>query len=441
MAAAAFMVCMPWSWFGLLLVYFMEDFEISRETASWPKSIASVLSHVSGLAVYGLQQYIKTYYIVLISTILTSAGFIFSAFASNILWMSMTLGVMHGLGHGVFVTSATVYTLLHFEKYRGIATSLAFIAYGASSVISQIVLAGLVELYDIGGALLVYGGVLLNSTVVVMLAKNPWPLRLSRKQGQSEPLLKKDIESTCYEAATNNTSSKQSPEDQCLIMPEKKMLPESCSLKQALELFYAPSFYVLLVTVVVGDYTNTEFSATIVDYGMDKGIHQDHAKHLVTFSAIGQVVGRVAVPLQSDFSPFMRHFLYTLSFLALCCCMAAMPYVSAWSTTLALSAVIGASEGYILCIKYVLLAEYLGVERTAVAIGMIGILMTPALLVSPKILGLFRDVAGSYDGYYRLMATLSLMAALLFAGHDAWIHRKRKRRHSVNHKSPTSEAT
>ncbi|KAL3206260.1 hypothetical protein MRX96_040303 [Rhipicephalus microplus] len=87
------------------------------------------------------------------------------------------------------------------------------------------------------------------------------------------------------------------------------------------------------------------------------------------------------------------------------------------------------------------LAEHLGVERTAVAIGMIGILMTPALLVSPKILGLFRDVAGSYDGYYRLMATLSLMAALLFAGHDAWIHRKRKRRHSVNHKSPTSEAT
>lgn len=65
MAAAAFMVCMPWSWFGLLLVYFMEEFEISRETASWPKSIASVLSHVSGLAVYGLQQYIKTYYIVL----------------------------------------------------------------------------------------------------------------------------------------------------------------------------------------------------------------------------------------------------------------------------------------------------------------------------------------------------------------------------------------
>ncbi|KAL3206259.1 hypothetical protein MRX96_040302 [Rhipicephalus microplus] len=203
MAAAAFMVCMPWSWFGLLLVYFMEEFEISRETASWPKSIASVLSHVSGLARVSF----------------------FSAFASNILWMSMTLGVMHGLGHGVFVTSATVYTLLHFEKYRGIATSLAFIAYGASSVISQIVLAGLVELYDIGGALLVYGGVLLNATVVVMLAKNPWPLQLSRKQGQSEPLLKKDIESTCYEATTNNTSSKQSPEDQCLIMPEKKMLP------------------------------------------------------------------------------------------------------------------------------------------------------------------------------------------------------------------------
>ncbi|KAL1468404.1 hypothetical protein MTO96_025448 [Rhipicephalus appendiculatus] len=438
MAAAAFLVCMPWSWFGLLFVYFIEEFKISRETASWPKSIASMLSHVSGLAVYALQQYSKTYYIVLLSTVLTSAAFILSAFASNILWMSMTVGVMQGLGHGIFVTSSTVYTLLHFEKYRAIATSLAFIAYGASSVISQIVLAGLVELYDLDGALLVYGGILLNSTVVVMLAKNPWPLKLSRKQANSEPLLKGDIESKSYGAATDNSCTQESPEDQCLIIPEKKILPESCSLKEVLELFYAPAFYVLLVTVVIGDYTNLEFSATIVDYGIDKGIDLDNAKHLVTFSAIGQVVGRVVVPLQADFSPFMRHFLYTLSFLALCCCMVALPYVSAWPTVLALSTVIGASEGYIICIKYVLLAEYLGVDRTAVAIGMIGILMMPALLISPRILGLFRDVAGSYDGYYRLMATLSLMAAVLFAGHDAWMHGKTKRRHSVKHESPYS---
>lgn len=440
MAAAAFLVCMPWSWFGLLFVYFMEEFDISRETASWPKSIASMLSHVSGLAVYALQQCSKTYYIVLLSTILTSAAFILSAFATNILWMSLTVGVMHGLGHGIFVTSSSVYTLLHFEKYRAIATSLAFIAYGASSVISQIVLAGLVERYELDGALLVYGGVLLNSTVVVMLAKNPWPLQLPRKQGKPEPLLKGDVESRCYGATTEHTSAQQSPADKCLIMPEKEILPESCSLKQVLELFYAPAFYVLLVTVVVGDYTNLEFSATIVDYGIDKGIDLDSAKHLVTFSALGQVVGRVVVPLQADFSPFMRHFLYTLSFLALCCCMVALPYVSAWSTILALSTVIGAAEGYILCIKYVLFAEYLGVDRTAAAIGMIGVLMTPALLVSPTILGQFRDVAGSYDGYYRLMGALSLMAAVLFAAHEAWMHRKTKRRHSAKHESPTREA-
>ncbi|XP_049519537.1 monocarboxylate transporter 12-like [Dermacentor silvarum] len=346
MAAAAFFVCMPWSWFGLLFVFFMEKFDITREMASWPKSTASMLSHISGLAVYALQRCSKTYYIVLLSTILSSAAFILSAFASNIWWMTMTVGVMHGLGHGIFVTSSSVYTLIHFEKYRAIATSLGFIAYGASAIVSQFVLAYLVEHYDVDGALLVYGAVLLNSTAIVMLAKNPRALKFSCKARKSQPLLKADLDPRHYEATTDPNATQQSPDElQGPHLPERKILLESCSLTQALALFYTPAFYVLLVTVVVGDYTNLEFSATIVDYGIDKGIALDSAKHLITFSAIGQLVGRVVVPLQADFSPFTRRLLYTLSFLALCSCMVALPYVSAPGTIFALATVAGASHG------------------------------------------------------------------------------------------------
>ncbi|KAH6934421.1 hypothetical protein HPB50_024181 [Hyalomma asiaticum] len=347
----------------------------------------------------------------------------------------------NSLGHGIFVTSSSVYTLLHFEKYRAIATSLIFIAYGAASVISQVVLARLVQLYELDGALLLYGGVLLNSTVIVMLAKNPWPLQLSRKELNTEPLLKANLQARGYGATTGGTGHHHSPEEESLINPGSKIIPESCSLKQVQALFYEPAFYVLLVTLVVGDYTNLEFAATIVDYGIDKGIDLDNAKHLVTFSAVGQLVGRLVVPLQADFSPFMRHFLYTISFVVLSSCMVALPYVSSCATIFALSTVIGASQGYIICIKFVLFAEYLGVDRTAVAIGLIGILMMPALLVSPSILGLFRDVAGSYDGYYRLMGAVSLMAAVLFAAHDAWRNNYTWHTHSVKQGSPAREAT
>ncbi|XP_075542632.1 monocarboxylate transporter 12-like [Dermacentor variabilis] len=442
MAAAAFLVCMPWSWFGLLFVFFMEKFDITREMASWPKSTASMLSHISGLAVYALQQCSKTYYIVLLSTILCSAAFVLSAFASNIFWMTMTFGVMHGLGHGIFVTSSCIYTLLHFEKYRAIATSLGFLSFGVSAIISQFALAYLVELYDLDGALLVYGGVLLNSTAIVMLAKNPRELRCSWKARKSQPLLKADLNPKRYEATTEHNATQQSPgEPQGLYLPEKKALLESCTVTQALALLCTPAFYVLLVTVVVGDYTYLEFSATIVDYGIDKGIALDSAKHLITFSAVGQLVGRLVVPLQADFAPFTRRLLYTLSFLTICSCMVALPYVSTPSTIFALATVTGVSQGYVICIKYVFLAEYLGVERTAAAIGIIGIFMTPVFLVSPTILGQFRDVSGSYDGYYQLMGAVSLVAAVLFATHDACSQRRTQRMHCLTNKSPASQAT
>lgn len=182
MAASAFLICMPWTWFGVLLVFFVEKFHITRETASWPKSIATMLSPLSGLVVYALQRRIKTFYIVLLSTILTSAAFTLSAFAPNIFWMTITLGVIHGLGHGLFLTSSTIYTLLHFNKYRAIATSFIFIAFGLSAVVSQFVLTGLVEVYYLEGALLLYGAILMNSFVIVMLARNPSAFRLGGKR-------------------------------------------------------------------------------------------------------------------------------------------------------------------------------------------------------------------------------------------------------------------
>ncbi|KAH7960803.1 hypothetical protein HPB49_023570 [Dermacentor silvarum] len=48
MAGAGFLVGMPWSWFGLLLVFFVEKFGVTREEASWPKSVATTITNISG---------------------------------------------------------------------------------------------------------------------------------------------------------------------------------------------------------------------------------------------------------------------------------------------------------------------------------------------------------------------------------------------------------
>ncbi|XP_065296083.1 monocarboxylate transporter 14-like isoform X3 [Dermacentor albipictus] len=279
LSGAAFLVSMPWSWFGLLLVFFVEKFGITREEASWPKSVATTITNISGLGVYGFQRYINTYHVVLLSTILTSVAFISAAFAPNMIWMTVTVGALHGFGHGIFLTASVIYTLQHFDKYRSVATSFIFISYGLSAIVSQFVLSGLVDAYALEGALLVFGAMVLNSTALVMLAKTPYPMRLGWTRSTVH-LLQNGVHKPGHYGSTGNDNSTRP-------------------------------------------------------------------------------------------------------------------------------------------IRYVLTAEFVGVQRTAACSGIIGIVMVPAYLVSPKLVGIFRDASGSYDNYYRMLGALCLAAAVLFATYDA----------------------
>lgn len=421
MAGAAFLVGMPWSWFGLLLVFFVEKFGVTREQASWPKSIATTITNISGLGVYALQQYLNTYHVVLLSTILTSVAFICAAFAPSMLWMTVTVGAMHGFGHGMFLTASAIYTLLHFDKYRSVATSFIFISYGLSAVVSQFALSGLVDAYALQGALLVFGGIILNSTALVMLAKTPSPMRLGWRRSSVYLPQNGFNKPGCYGATTNDNSTCQTRIQQKPTPQSTKKLrqEESASLKDVMAIFCMPSFYVLLLAIIVGDFTTVEVYGSIVDYSLDKGIAVDTAKHMVTLSSVGQVVGRTVAPVLADFMPLTRRPMYSLSFATICTCLMAMPHVSSFAAVLSLSTAVGVSQGYILCIRYVLTAEFVGVKRTAACSGIIGIVMVPVYLVSPKLIGIFRDASGSYDNYYRTLGALSLAAAVLFATYDA----------------------
>ncbi|XP_037514081.1 monocarboxylate transporter 12-like [Rhipicephalus sanguineus] len=183
--------------------------------------------------------------------------------------------------------------------------------------------------------------------------------------------------------------------------------------------FCMPAFYIILVTIIVGDFTAVEVYGTLVDYSIDKGIAADSAKHMITLSSVGQVVGRIVAPLVADCVPSTRRPMYSISLAVTCACLIAMPHVYSFVAVVLLSTVTGVAQGYILCLKFVLIAEFMGVERTAACSGIIGVITVPLYLVSPTLIGIFRDSGGSYDGYYRTLGVISLVAALLFAMYDA----------------------
>ncbi|XP_037513645.1 monocarboxylate transporter 9 isoform X1 [Rhipicephalus sanguineus] len=188
-----------------------------------------------------------------------------------------------------------------------------------------------------------------------------------------------------------------------------------------------PLFYVLLIAFMTIDYMMTMVDTTIVEYGIDKGVATlKDAKQLQTYTATGQLIGRIVVPFVSDKIANSRCPFTAASLAVAAACLLLISRVNHFGTLAGLTALVGVCEGYLLCIKGVLIGDYLGVETLAAVCGLLGVASVPALLSAPSIIGFFRDKLGSYDKFYWMLAAVSLMSACLMgciAGMDK-VHRK-----------------
>ncbi|KAH7957684.1 hypothetical protein HPB52_021894 [Rhipicephalus sanguineus] len=378
MAAGAFLICMPSTCFGLLFVLFMEQFGATREDAAWPENVFTLASHLSGKSLRQIN--------------------------------------CECFGMGLFTTSAGIYILLHFYKYRATALSVLYgFGWGVAGIVGQLILSHLVQRYGFQGGLFLLAGIMMHSIPIVMLARQPSPMSIGCDWRKTAPDENRQSGQDAVGSAVNvaNQGKAEGPPETRPIF--KTPLRESSSVRHTLALFVTPSFYVIVAVIVIDDYSNVQFSTTLVDCAIDKGITLDVAKTLISFSSSGALVGRVAVPFLSDIWPGMRYPLYVLALVFAAAILISMPQVYTYEGIAALTFMHGLCKGTLLCLRAVLIAQLLGVDRSAACAGVTGVAIIPLSLVAPAILGSFRDGRGTYDGFYRMLAAINLLAALVFS--------------------------
>ncbi|KAH7957220.1 hypothetical protein HPB52_016223 [Rhipicephalus sanguineus] len=148
------------------------------------------------------------------------------------------------------------------------------------------------------------------------------------------------------------------------------------------------TLYVLLVCFVLMDFVAHMHETIIVEYGVDKKVGTlKQCNQLQTFNAVGQLSGRLAVPWLSDKMPLSRCAFTSANLLIVAACLLFTSFVQDYVTLSLFTAVIGVCEGYLLCIKVVLVGEYLGVESLGLVSGLAGIFSTPVALSGPALIG------------------------------------------------------
>ncbi|XP_037514082.1 monocarboxylate transporter 9 isoform X1 [Rhipicephalus sanguineus] len=178
-AVATFLLTMPFTCFGLLFVLIMEKFGTTREQASWVESAFIMSSNLSALAIAFLQRRISLSHIALMAAAATSASVVASAFAPDVIWLSIVFGGAYGFAVKVFMASASIYTMLFFDKYRATAQSFISCAQGAAGMAGQTLLSRLERTYGLAGALVILGGILMHAVPLSMLLKEAHRIRFT----------------------------------------------------------------------------------------------------------------------------------------------------------------------------------------------------------------------------------------------------------------------
>lgn len=189
---SALVVCIFFKSAALFYVAFMEEFGISHQSASWPLNLTGMMQHLAGLLVWFLQDKLSLYHITLLGCVLNSASLIASAVVPDIVWMSITAGIINGLGVGMGVLSLSLYAVTYFDKYRATASGFKYAGTVLVPLVFPLAISAALREYGLRGTLLLLAAVILNLIPIAMLMKTPKPVSLSCKRKETKSPKKSD---------------------------------------------------------------------------------------------------------------------------------------------------------------------------------------------------------------------------------------------------------
>ncbi|KAI2802465.1 hypothetical protein BLOT_009920 [Blomia tropicalis] len=197
----------------------------------------------------------------------------------------------------------------------------------------------------------------------------------------------------------------------CQTVPTAK---RSQFVHSIVEIITNPMYIILLITHVSFQWAWMTYQMVIFDFGIDQDLTRSQSVSILIGFAVSDLFGRILSGWIADKQIIKKNHIVSICILCIGFFIQLTSMISSYRTHLSLTLLLGFYMWRHHVLFNLLTMEYVGLDNLPVALGLSAFFVGATSLARPYVIGLFRDVIGSYNGLFRYVGTLSFIAALLW---------------------------
>nr|XP_033185100.1 monocarboxylate transporter 12 isoform X2 [Bombus vancouverensis nearcticus] len=448
--------------YGVLYVEVMETFKDSTASvASWIPAILSCLCLALAPVTSMLCQKYSCRAVVFIGGLFCALGLTISYFATKLIHLFFTFGVLTGIGSGLSTTPGIILVSQYFDKHRALANGICVSGTAAGSFVFPLLIKVLVDNFGFHGTILLLGGCMLhvcvsatlyrplennyapedtempekaekNGVVAVELTDSDEEKDVVGECLQMKPISKirsssilhsvEDLstDSTCvYKARSSLKSLKSSvtavypvPQNESQLPKEKKTVMQRIAQYIDLSLLKNPQFMMMCLSVSLMSTGSPYMLYYLPAYVHAAGYTKSEAGYLVAISAALDLCGRLGLGWLSDLKLFDRRKGYIGSVVGAGVAVLAIPVAHSFYVLACSVGMYGLCLGCWFLLVPVLLADQYGTDKISSTYGLVRMFQSVGAISIPPLAGYLRDVTGSYSVCFLCMGTCMVMGGL-----------------------------
>ncbi|XP_067120742.1 monocarboxylate transporter 12-B-like [Centruroides vittatus] len=286
---------------------------------------------------------------------------------------------MSGMGTGLFYAFNPVIVSMYFNRYKTIAMGIATCGSSIGSFALAPLSFFLIENYGIEGSLLILGGIVLQCLPAACLYR--------------QPKMANDIQ----KSPCKDSNSKE----------------EDGVFKIIWNIIKNPHFLMIAFTFSIYNLFMYTLQTITVDYAMTKDVRKLTAVFFVSANALSDFIGRFAVGWFLELRLIKKVTFVTICFFCLGGLGCALPYLWEYVGFMIVFCALGVFFGCLRVEQYILLSEYMEMEKLPIAVGLCNFTVGCVLFLQIPLLGYFEEI-DRYDYLFYVLSSALFLSGLLW---------------------------